>query len=141
MTQADEAGVTAIVLSAREDNPAGRLYERHGFVETHPLIEAPDWPDREAAAPDVLDRLVDAAQRDGAIGEEVTARNIAFATIRFCRPLAIGLDREAETVLAHRQLVGDLDVGEEESSLSQSLTMGSRCSSRTLRLRGCSAAG
>lgn len=75
----------------------------------HPLIDSPDWPDREAAARDVLDRLVDAAQRDGAIGDDVTADDLALATIRFCRPLAIGLDRTDETAIAHRQLDGYLD--------------------------------
>lgn len=75
----------------------------------HPLLDDTDWPERRAAAEEVLDRLVAAAQRDGAIGEDVTAGDIALATIRFCRPLGIGLDREAERGIAHRQLDHYLD--------------------------------
>ena len=67
------------------------------------------WPDRRTAAQDVLDRLVDRAHRDGAIDDEVTATDIALATIRFCRPLAIGLDPAEERAIAHRQLTAYLD--------------------------------
>lgn len=70
----------------------------------HPMIDAPDWPDRRAAAEEVLERLAQAVQRDGAIGERVAAGDIAMAAIRFCRPLGIGLDQEAERAIAHRQL-------------------------------------
>lgn len=70
----------------------------------HPLLEAPDWPDRRAAAEEVLERLTEAARRDGAIGAEVVATDIAMATIRFCRPLGIGLDETVERTIAHRQL-------------------------------------
>lgn len=75
----------------------------------HPLLDEADWPDRRAAAQDVLDRLVDAARRDGAIGADVTATDIALATIRFCRPLTIGLDAAEERAIAHRQLTTYLD--------------------------------
>lgn len=75
----------------------------------HPLLADPDWPDRRAAAQDVLRRLVDVARRDGAVGEEVTATELALASIRFSRPLAIGLDRTAERDVAHRQLSAYLD--------------------------------
>lgn len=36
--QADRGGVPAIVLSARADNRAIGLYERHGFVETDRIV-------------------------------------------------------------------------------------------------------
>jgi AcrR family transcriptional regulator len=75
----------------------------------HPLLDTPDWPDRRAAAEEVLDRLIDAARRDGAIDDAVTATDITFASIRFCRPLAIGLGPEAERAIAHRQLDCYLD--------------------------------
>jgi AcrR family transcriptional regulator len=73
------------------------------------LLDTTDWPDRRAAAQDLLDRLIAGARRDGAIDEEVTATDIAFATIRFCRPLAIGLDPTDERAIAHRQLDRYLD--------------------------------
>ena len=75
----------------------------------HPLLDDADWPEQRAAAQDVLDRIVDTAQLDEAISSEITATDIAFATIRFCRPLAIGLDAAEERAIAHRQLDHYLD--------------------------------
>ncbi len=75
----------------------------------HALLETSDWPDRRAAARDVLDRLIDVARRHGAIDEDVTATDIALATIRFSRPLAVGLDPADERAIAHRQLDRYLD--------------------------------
>lgn len=75
----------------------------------HALLGSTTWPDRLAAAQDVLGRLVEAAQRDGAIGDGVTVTEVALATIRFCRPLAIGLDPAEERVIAHRQMDCYLD--------------------------------
>lgn len=74
----------------------------------HSLLDAPDWPDQRAAAKDMLNRLIDGARRDGAI-DDVSAYDIALATIRFCRPLAIGLDPADERTIAHRQLSIYLD--------------------------------
>lgn len=106
--------------AALTESPDGREALRrymHDAVDTglgvvnivHPMLEAPDWPDRRAAAEEVLDRLAEAARRDGAIGHGVAAADIAMATIRFCRPLGIGLDRGAERAIAHRQLDDYLD--------------------------------
>lgn len=106
--------------AALEEAPDGRAALRrylHDAVDAglgvvnivHPLLDDTDWPDRRAAAEEVLDRLVAAAQRDGAVGGDVTVGDIALATIRFCRPLGIGLDREAERGIAHRQLDHYLD--------------------------------
>lgn len=75
----------------------------------HALLESTDWPDRHAAAQEVLDRLVDGAQRDGAIDDAVTATEVTLAAIRFCRPLAIGLEPAEERAVAHRQLDCYLD--------------------------------
>lgn len=75
----------------------------------HALLDTSDWPDRRAAAQDVLDRLIQAARRDGVIDQDVTPTDIALATIRFCRPLAIGLDAADERAIAHRQLNSYLD--------------------------------
>ena len=75
----------------------------------HGLLDNSDWPDRRAAARDVLGRLIKAARRDGAIDQDVTSTDIALATIRFCRPLAIGLNPADESAIAHRQLNSYLD--------------------------------
>ena len=75
----------------------------------HRLLDNSNWPDRRAAAQDVLDRLIEAARRDGAIDHNVTPTDIALATIRFCRPLAIGLGPADERAIAHRQLTNYLD--------------------------------
>lgn len=75
----------------------------------HALLDTSDWPDRRAAAQHMLDRLIDNARRDGAVGDDITATDIALATIRFCRPLAIGLDPADERAIAHRHLDRYLD--------------------------------
>ncbi len=75
----------------------------------HAHLDEPGWPDRRAAAHDVLHRLADAARRDGAVGTDVDAAELALAAIRFCRPLAIGLDPAAERSIAHRHLDTYLD--------------------------------
>lgn len=75
----------------------------------HPLLDNVVWPEQRTAAENVLDRLVEAAHRDQAIPAAITATDIAFATIRFCRPLAIGLDTAEERAIAHRQLDSYLD--------------------------------
>lgn len=75
----------------------------------HALLDDTDWPDRRAAAQGVLDRLVAFAQRDGAIADDIKAADIALATIRFCRPLAIGLSPADERAIAHQQLDRYLD--------------------------------
>jgi AcrR family transcriptional regulator len=75
----------------------------------HALLDTTEWPERRAAAQDVLGRLIDIARVDGAVGDDVSATTIALATIRFCRPLAIGLDPAEERVIAHRQLDSYLD--------------------------------
>jgi ABC-type glycerol-3-phosphate transport system substrate-binding protein len=50
-----------------------------------------------------------AAQRDGALNRDVTASEIAAASIRFCRPLALGPDLGDERAITHRQLDTYLD--------------------------------
>lgn len=67
----------------------------------HPLLDGADWRGKRTAAQVVLDRLVDTAQRDEAISSDIAATDIAFATVRVCRPLAIGLDTAEERAIAH----------------------------------------
>lgn len=75
----------------------------------HPLLHDHDWPEERDAAQNILDRLVTAAIGDGAIDHDHTATDIALAAIRFCRPLAVGLDPEAERAITHQQLDRYLD--------------------------------
>ncbi len=110
-----DRGNTALAESATGDEALRRYM--HATIDTglgvvniiHPLLDTPNWPDRQAAAHDLLDQLIDAARHDDAIDGAITATDIALATIRFCRPLAIGLDRASEHAIAHRQLDSYLD--------------------------------
>ncbi len=107
-----DAGNAALAESATATATQALRRYMHATVDTglgavniiHPLLDDPSWPDRHRAAHDLLNRLLDAARHDGAIDDDITATDIALATIRFCRPLAIGLDSKAEQAIAHRQL-------------------------------------
>ena len=111
-----EHGNAALADPNTDGGEALRRY-MHATIDTglgvvnivHSLLANPGWPDRRAAAQHLLDRLMDAARRDSAIGEDITATDVAMATIRFCRPLAIGLDAADERAIAHRQLDSYLD--------------------------------
>ncbi len=106
--------------AALEEAPTGREALRrylHAAIDcglgavniVHPLLDDPHWPERSDAARDLLDQLVAAAARDRAIDHEHTATDIALAAIRFCRPLAVGLDAHDERTIAHEQLDRYLD--------------------------------
>ncbi len=73
------------------------------------ILDDTDWPDQRAAAQDLLGQLVEAGRRDGALSAAIDAGDVALAAIRFCRPLAIGLDPADERAIAHRQLDTYLD--------------------------------
>lgn len=106
----------AVLAESATGGEALRRY-MHAAIDTglgvvnvvHALLDDSEWPDQRAAADALLDRLIDVARRDGAIGDGVGATDIALATIRFCRPLAIGLGAAAERAIAHRQLDDHLD--------------------------------
>lgn len=110
-----EQGNVALAESATGGEALRRYL--HASIDTglgvvnivHGLLDNSDWPHRRAAARDVLGRLIEAARRDGAIDQDVTSTDIALATIRFCRPLAIGLNPADESAIAHRQLNSYLD--------------------------------
>lgn len=74
-----------------------------------PLLGDTEWPEQRDAARALLDRLVARAVADGALPPDHTATDVALAAIRFCRPLAIGLEPAAERAIAHRQLTSYLD--------------------------------
>ena len=71
----------------------------------HPLLEKRDWPDLRARAAALLEALVARAVGDGKLlRSDVSARDIVFATIRFSRPLSVGLPAGEERAIAHRHL-------------------------------------
>lgn len=110
-----EQGELALAESATGGDAVRRYL--HASIDTglgvvnivHRLLDDTAWPDRLAAASGLLDRLTEAARRDGAIGHDVSPTDLALASIRFCRPLAIGLDPAEERAIAHRQLDHHLD--------------------------------
>jgi AcrR family transcriptional regulator len=115
LDRAIRLGETALA-EAPDGREALRRY-LHDAIDTglgvvnviHPMLDRTDWPERRSAAAQVLERLTEAARRDGAISSRVTANDIAVASIRFCRPLAIGLDPADERGIAHRHLDTYLD--------------------------------
>ncbi|MDH6170069.1 AcrR family transcriptional regulator [Variovorax boronicumulans] len=70
----------------------------------HPLLEKRDWPDLRARAAALLKTLLARAVKDEKLVGDVSERDIVFATIRFARPLAIGLSASQERAIAHRHL-------------------------------------
>lgn len=110
-----EQGNAALAESATGGEALRRYL--HASIDTglgavnivHGLLDNSDWPEQRAEARGVLDRLIEAARCDGAIDRDVTPADIALAAIRFCRPLAIGLDPADERAIAHRQLNSYLD--------------------------------
>lgn len=70
----------------------------------HPLLEKADWPDLRARAEALLKTVVARAVRTGQLRSDLSERDIAFAMIRFARPLAIGLPLTEERAIAHRHL-------------------------------------
>jgi AcrR family transcriptional regulator len=110
-----ELGEAALAESA-DGGEALRRY-LHDAIDTglgvvnviYPMLDGTDWPERRSAAAGVLGRLTEAARSDRAIGRGVTASDIAIASIRFCRPLAMGLAPADEREVAHRHLDVYLD--------------------------------
>lgn len=102
----------AILQSASDGVDALRQY-MHAALDNgigvvniiHPLLEKPDWPELRARAAALLETLVARAVRDGKLLRgDVSERDIVFATIRFARPLAVGLPASEERAIAHRHL-------------------------------------
>jgi AcrR family transcriptional regulator len=70
----------------------------------HPLLDKPEWPDLRTRAAALLKTLLACAVQEGNLGSDVSERDIVFATIRFARPLAVGLPASEERAIAHRHL-------------------------------------
>ena len=75
----------------------------------HALIDDTDWPDLTTRAEVLMGELIDRGRRDDRLDDGFDVGDIVFATIRFGRPLAIGLSPAADRANAHRQLDRYLD--------------------------------
>lgn len=85
-----------------------------------PLLQKPDWPDLRARAVTLMRKLVESAERSGALRDDLSERDIVFALTRFARPLAMGLPADEERALAHRHLdfyIDGLCVGQSQSTV------------------------
>ena len=70
----------------------------------HPLLDDHDWPDLRVRADAVLTALMERSRADRMLRPDLSVSDIVFATIRFGRPLAIGLPPSEDREIAHRQL-------------------------------------
>lgn len=70
----------------------------------YPLLDGPDWTAQRTRATAGLGAMLERAQDEGLIRQEVMPLDIVFGTIRFSRPVAIGLPRSEERAIAHRHL-------------------------------------
>lgn len=70
----------------------------------HPLLDDTDWPDLQARAEAMLTALIERNLHDHRLRADLSVGDIVFATIRFGRPLAIGLAPAEDRDIAHRQL-------------------------------------
>jgi AcrR family transcriptional regulator len=69
----------------------------------YPLLDRPH-PDLRARAEALIRTLIARGKRAGLLRSDATPADIVFATIRFSRPLAVGLSTADERASAHRQL-------------------------------------
>ena len=100
-----------IVASDANSEEAVRRY-MHEAIEhgigvvniVHPLLDDHDWPDLQARADVVLTALMERSRADHKLRSDLSVSDIVFATIRFGRPLAIGLPSAEDREIAHRQL-------------------------------------
>lgn len=70
----------------------------------HPLLDNPEWPDLQSRANSLLTTIIENVKADGQVGTDFVVGDIVFATIRFGRPLAIGLSLADDRAIAHRHL-------------------------------------
>lgn len=100
ITAADHEGLDALraYLHAAIDHGIGVV----NIV--YPLLDRPDWPDLTERASAVIATLIDRCRRDRRLRGDISVDDIVFATIRFARPLAVGLAPADDRAIAHRQL-------------------------------------
>lgn len=104
-----EAGEAALA-NAPDSFEAVRQY-MHAAVDhgigvvnlIYPLLEEPH-PDLRARAESLIHALVARGRRDGVLRGDASPADVVFATIRFSRPLAVGLSGPDERGIAHRHI-------------------------------------
>lgn len=69
----------------------------------HPLLDHPET-DLRRRAESMIHELLQRGRCDGRLQRNVTAADIVYATIRFSRPLAVGLSAADERAVAHRHI-------------------------------------
>ncbi len=70
----------------------------------YPLIDPADWPSQRARAEELLDAMIERARLAGQLRDGVTVKDVGFAIMRACRPLAVGISPADERALAHRHV-------------------------------------
>lgn len=97
-TDADSFDAVRQYMHAAVDNGIGVVNM------IHPLLDDPGWPDLQNRAGSVLTALIERNAQDHRLRPDLSVGDIVFATIRFGRPLAIGLPPAEDREIAHRQL-------------------------------------
>lgn len=69
----------------------------------HPLLDKAH-PDLRTRAGKVLNAMIERGQHEGLLRKDASPADIVFATIRFSRPLAVGLSAADERAVAHRHI-------------------------------------
>lgn len=69
----------------------------------YPLLNTPHR-DLRGRAEALIEALLDRGRRDGRLRSDASSADIVFATIRFSRPLAVGLSAAEERAIAHRHI-------------------------------------
>jgi AcrR family transcriptional regulator len=69
----------------------------------YPLLDRPQ-PDLRARAESLIHSLLERGKQEGRLRSDACAGDIVFATIRFSRPLRVGLSAADERAIAHRHI-------------------------------------
>jgi len=69
----------------------------------YPLVDE-GHPDLRARAESLIHTMIERGKREGRLRGDATPGDVVFATIRFSRPLAVGLSAADERAIAHRHI-------------------------------------
>lgn len=69
-----------------------------------PLLDDPDWTQQRTRMATFFESVLKQGKQDGRLRQETQTADIVFAVIRFSRPVALGLSRSDERLIAHRHL-------------------------------------
>lgn len=100
----------AAVASSADVFEALRKY-MHAAVENgigavnviYPLLDQP-YPDLRVRAESLIHTMIERGKHLGCLRSDASPADIVFATIRFSRPLAVGLSAADERAIAHRHI-------------------------------------